>query len=786
MTPPETHRDRVPDPDQTTSGVPISESVDGASLGHVSVPGMDAEVQSSPVVAAARVGSPADIDAEALSPLIECVQRTAGLPELWTAVFSSLRSSRWWRLPEVWLAQPGQQWVRVFWSHEAVQTERHSRPPEWLLQRLQQPELEWPSVEAVRRPGLGVAPWPDRVSVRLQLLPAISRTSPIPSSATAHTCGLLVAALERPFKTAESTSTVISEEAQGRPSATMPPRPDAALAAPSAITSSAQTSGLSSESGIEELEPEQAWAQLRVRAEWLSRALAQHEAQWNSQQAGRSLATGTSVATNLPLPVEPIRPETADDAAAVNRSATDGLDWLSAMLRCRSLPELAHAITETGRVALQANRICVLRVLPGGRCELLAASGVTEVDRRSTATRDLEAAAMQQLASTTPDHAADNQRIEWWRLNDDHGQALAVLQVEFPQGATDSSAGSSAVWSTTALAARQMNAWLPLVWQHVDQRHRRWWPWDTSARRSRRSVWKPAMVAGVLVCLGFALGLVRQTDSVVVEGELWPASRRQLFATRSGTIADVLVQERSVVQPGDVLLRLHDADLQRQWAVVSGECATLQKRLEAVRAARVTEGGTAASARRTAELAAEEQDLQQRLVGAQRQQQLLEEERQRCVITTPVAGHVLTADMVQRWLGKPVQLGEPLLSVGDPSGPWQVQLSIPERQWIRVCNGHVVDLVGRTVEVSLTSREPRVLAGEVTEVGAVVLRDPLGRPSLAVTATISSSVDVDFPAGSSVLVKVTGRRRSLAAIWFGELAAELRRLSWRLFSSTAA
>ena len=108
---------------------------------------------------------------------------------------------------------------------------------------------------------------------------------------------------------------------------------------------------------------------------------------------------------------------------------------------------------------------------------------------------------------------------------------------------------------------------------------------------------------------------------------------------------------------------------------------------------------------------------------------------------SPIAGQILTWDVEQLLASRPVQRGQMLLSVGDSSGPWELELRVDD------------DRIGHVLEVRHNKAEP-------VDVSFRLAMDP-DHTFAAQVRDVALNTDVLENAGPQVLVTADVDRDAL-------------------------
>lgn len=478
------------------------------------------------------------------------------------------------------------------------------------------------------------------------------------------------------------------------------------------------------------------------------------------------------------------------------------------------LPSTGYTVANEGRRVMTCDRLSVL-VMRGKRCELLAASGVSQVERRSSAARRLsevgtlicrtdepatyvdgECDALPPVAEAIARHVeesharcvaaiplrvpvatthADDSALQRQRTRSDHSRPRFVLiaeQFNLSSGELDRERlVEVAQVSASALYHALEYDRLPFGWMLR--------PLGRLKDRIAAHTTRAAVIAIALAALVALLVLVPAEFTVEAPGTLQPTVERHAFAPRSAIVEEVLVAHGTEVKAGQPLLRLRDSTLELELKRVDGELETAQRQLDAVRATRTNRGVRDADPVDSYRLSAEERELEQRATNLRREHDLLERERNQLTVVSPIAGRVMTWDIGREMQARPVERGDVLATVADLSSPWQVELAVPgDRIGYVLAAQHALH-TDLSVTLQLSSEERTQHTGRIVEVSRMtdVPRDRSSahpRPTIPATVALDSPdfathVGHDFRPGTSVRAQIACGRRSLGYVWLHDV-----------------
>ena len=484
----------------------------------------------------------------------------------------------------------------------------------------------------------------------------------------------------------------------------------------------------------------------------------------------------------------------------LRRAKLSWQQWDQYQLRLGQSLDLASvcaAVANDGRVVVECDRIAVL-VRHGRRYRVQAISGVERTDPRSGGVQSLELLARQTAV----------QRRTFWSSSPvdattDPAMQLAVDRYRRESGAScfgavplvaprDNAAGTGTLpdavivcetfnphegWADVQSRAESLMQRSSLALRAAIERHDV--PWLGAWQRLRHGRLLPRrpgvmLAALVLAVIIVALVVVPAEFTVTGHGELWPNLRRDVFASTSGVVDQILVNHGDEVQPNQPLIVLRDPELEQDAPRVSGEIATTLERLRGVQIARLTGGVTPDAVARARQLTAEEEELKERLKTLERQRALVEERRQRLTLRSPIAGRVLTWDTTQHLSARPVERGQSLLTIGETTGPWIVEIQVADKD-----AGHMLraqKTIGSALEVEfqLPSEPGRIHRGKVRDVALASESDDKSTGHVRVVVEFESSQVAQLRPGATAIPRIRCGRQSLGYVWLHDLIDAIR------------
>ncbi len=220
------------------------------------------------------------------------------------------------------------------------------------------------------------------------------------------------------------------------------------------------------------------------------------------------------------------------------------------------------------------------------------------------------------------------------------------------------------------------------------------------------------------------------------------------------------------VSKGQVLIELQNPDLDGQLALAQGNFRATAEKLASTRRQRHRKDLPSSDLSR---LAGEVASLEQQYASLQIQMQLLRQKRERLTVCSPIDGQVISWNINRELLRRPVTIGQILMTVADPTGPWEMEVYMPEKRM-----GHItkaLDELGEnlSVEYVVATDPTSVLEGTVREIDpAAKIHDEHGH-SVTILVDIDKEKIVDARPGATVVAKVHCGTRSLGYVWLHDV-----------------
>jgi hypothetical protein len=374
----------------------------------------------------------------------------------------------------------------------------------------------------------------------------------------------------------------------------------------------------------------------------------------------------------------------------------------------------AYTIANEGRRLIECDRVSVA-VRHGSKSRVEAISGQESFDRRSNTVALLDKLASVVVAGGeavwySGDTSAMAPQVESAieaYVDESHTKAMAILPLAKPSEKEDSIdhpkppeyIGALIIEQITDEAFTQgMIRRIEVVRDHcssamsnsIEHQSLFLMPvWRTLGKTravvAARNLPKTLTIAGILVAIVAAMFLVPRDFKLQARGSLEPVVKRDIFAGVEGRV--VQISDKALnnlsVEEGEELLVLENPDLHVQLERIAGEIEAVEEKRNSARAQLFQLNNNQQADRRQARLevariSGEFDSETEKLNGLLLQRSILERKLERLVVRSPMKGQVLTWQVRERLENRPVEKGQVLLTVADPSQDWDLELKLPE------------------------------------------------------------------------------------------------------------
>ncbi len=441
----------------------------------------------------------------------------------------------------------------------------------------------------------------------------------------------------------------------------------------------------------------------------------------------------------------------------------------------------AFVMANEARRIIGCDRVSVL-IRRRGRLRLEAVSGQESVERRASAVQAIEGLARVVAKAGDPlwhpDAAAEvlpqiEEELEHY-IDESHATALAIIPLEKPRptmvikpGGVDAVAvaKAEAAPATTsepigALVAEWFSsntfdggrrARVELVAEHgkvalanaLTHTQLPLYPLLSTLGKSRvlttaRNL--PRTVAAAIAALATLGALVFVPAELRLEGKgtLEPVHRREVFSQIDGVVERIEpgIEGGVDVEAGQLLASLRNRDLEVAIADLLGRKASTEEQLVSTRRSLLEDDKISADEK--LRMAGRRAQLEREVESLSAQLALYAEKRKELEVRSPISGVIVTWQVRDLLLLRPVEKGQVLMSVADKTGPWELEIKMPD------------DRLGHVNRAAAAARK----SGSELSVDYILATDP-GTRHRGLVKEIHEQAEVRGEEGNTVLVRVT-------------------------------
>ncbi|MDX1963619.1 MAG: hypothetical protein SFX18_10725 [Pirellulales bacterium] len=308
-----------------------------------------------------------------------------------------------------------------------------------------------------------------------------------------------------------------------------------------------------------------------------------------------------------------------------------------------------------------------------------------------------------------------------------------------------------------------------------------------------RNLPKTLTVLAAIVGILLALFLIPYPLKLEAKGTLEPAIKRDIFAAVSGIVAEVTPQaeQGQNVPQGALLAKMISPELDQQISAVIGEIESQEKFVQSIN--NILNSNTATDAEKT-KARGEKASILAKIDSLHERLDLLNSEKQQLAVTSPLAGLMTTWQAHNKLINRPVERGQKLLTMADPTGPWELVLNVPDdkmgyilsaRQKLKSEAGHAQDDL--RVSFILATHPYSELEGTIKEIHTIA--ETQGEEGNMVQikvaidkAQLEQAGITDLRPGAGVTAKVLCGNTTLGFAWFHDLLSFIQiRFFFRYF-----
>ena len=288
----------------------------------------------------------------------------------------------------------------------------------------------------------------------------------------------------------------------------------------------------------------------------------------------------------------------------------------------------------------------------------------------------------------------------------------------------------------------------------------------------------PKTILALLATTAAILALVLVPADLRLEGKgtLEPVHHRDVFAGIDGVVESIApgVEHAADVKEGQLLASLRNIELDVALTDVLGRKAASEEQLVSTRRAILEDKKISADEK--TRMAGRAAQLQREIESLEAQRTLYEAKKLSLAVRSPIDGVIVTWQVRDRLMLRPVEKGQVLLNVADKTGPWELEIHLPDDRLGHVNRAYAeARAAGRELEVDyILATDPGTRhVGTVREIHeqAEVRGEQGNTVLLRITIDPSRHEKEELGAGASVTTRINCGKRPLGYVIFHDLVA---------------
>ncbi len=480
--------------------------------------------------------------------------------------------------------------------------------------------------------------------------------------------------------------------------------------------------------------------------------------------------------------------------------------------------ETCYTIVNEGRRLIGCDRVSVA-IMRGNRCKVEAISGQDSIEHRSNIVTTMNKLATRVTAMGEPlwfDGSAEDlppqisEALDAY-IDESYAKTLTIIPIRRPKTAEErtNERGGDQTHETNeaneiigALIVEQLETDVPsevltpridLVFEHaarslansLDHNGIILMPllkaisslsFVVKAHNLPKTLSITAAVIVVLLCLF----LVPADFDLKAKGTLQPTVRRDVFASMSGRVEEVFVEDKAMVkgpqygpdgeliEPGAALIRLENEDLEIELKDVSGRLESTIEQLSSAQKSQLSDRGL--NRFEKTQLAGQIRELKVTRDSLHEQLDLVLKKRENLIIRAPISGQaIINWDVEKSLKSRSIDRGQVLMTIADLSSEWELELYMKEGRMSHISDAQAVIKEDLNVRYILATNPGIELEGTVKSVhGATQMHEQEGS-SVRIAVQIDKADIHELRPGATVTGGVQCGRAPLGYTWFHEV-----------------
>jgi len=373
------------------------------------------------------------------------------------------------------------------------------------------------------------------------------------------------------------------------------------------------------------------------------------------------------------------------------------------------LKETAYAVANDGKRLVGCDRLSVAMKI-GGRVMVEAVSGQEVVEQRANLIRELTRLCKAVIRSgedlvytgNTEGFAPDIRDALEMYVDESGSKAVIVTLLHKPEADANGNPSSPVVKDKVpfgCLVAEQIGDEMAPTDAHarteVVSRHASTALWNAQEHdkifllpvlKAMGSPWrffrgrtlaKILGVLGALVALVLVLTFVPWKLTIEGRGALLPEQRRITYAPVAGIVVEVPVEHGQRIKKGDLLARLDSPELRKERGERFADMQAAQTQANYLRI-QVNKAKSTGNDEEANQLQGQLNEATIKAKVAKELIEIIDEQFESMKVKAPQDGIVTTWEVKKNLLGRPVEIGQELVSVAATDGDWVLEVDVPD------------------------------------------------------------------------------------------------------------